>query len=94
MAIHTKRSRPGSHALSIASRHPVAVLALAIALAPGRADAYLDPGTGSMILQATLATIMGALLILKTYWRRIRSAFSRKQTDPSGSDERSAPERE
>ena len=65
------------------------VLGLALLLVPGRADAYLDPGTGSMVLQATLATLMGALLVVKTYWQRIKSVFSKKDANAAEAEPRS-----
>jgi hypothetical protein len=37
--------------------------------------AYLDPGTGSMILQLLLGGIAGAVVILKLYWRRFVGLF-------------------
>ena len=37
------------------------------------AYAYLDPGTGSMILQAVLAAIVGSAMAIKIFWRRIKS---------------------
>lgn len=39
--------------------------------------AYLDPGTGSMVLQLLLGGIAGAIVILKLYWRRFVSLFLR-----------------
>jgi len=38
-------------------------------------DAYLDPGSGSFILQLLIASLVGAAFILKTYWRRINGYF-------------------
>ncbi len=38
------------------------------------AHAYIDPGTGSMILQAVLAA---ATVIIGIFWRRLRSFFGR-----------------
>jgi len=37
--------------------------------------AYLDPGTGSMILQLFLGGLAGLAVILKLYWRRILALF-------------------
>lgn len=37
--------------------------------------AYLDPGTGSMVLQLLLGGIAGAVVILKLYWRRFVGLF-------------------
>ncbi len=33
--------------------------------------AYLDPGTGSLILQIIIASIVGAFFVLKNLWKRI-----------------------
>jgi hypothetical protein len=35
------------------------------------AHAYLDPGTGSYILQILIAGLFGALFMLKVFWGRI-----------------------
>ena len=42
----------------------------------GPAFAYLDPGTGSMMLQLLLGGIAGALVIIKLYWHRLKSVIS------------------
>jgi hypothetical protein len=34
--------------------------------------AYVDPGAGSFILQAVVATLAGAVVIANSYWRRIK----------------------
>jgi len=39
-------------------------------LFPVQAMAYVDPGSGSMILQIILGGIAGLLLIIKFYWDR------------------------
>ncbi|WP_139247841.1 hypothetical protein [Hyphomicrobium sp. CS1GBMeth3] len=41
----------------------------------GSAYAYLDPGTGSMILQVLLGGIAGLLLAGKLYWHKFLSRF-------------------
>jgi hypothetical protein len=46
------------------------------ATAPQPAYAYLDPGTGSMILQLLLGGTVGALAVGKLYWFKIKSMFS------------------
>jgi len=38
-------------------------------------SAYLDPGTGSMLLQALIAALMGMGITLKIYWERIKNYF-------------------
>ncbi len=52
----------------------IAITLLGVAL-PGTAWAYLDAGTGSMILQVIIAGVTGALITLKIYWARIRARF-------------------
>ena len=39
------------------------------------AHAYLDPGTGSIILQAILGGAAGAMIAGKLYWSKIKSFF-------------------
>ena len=39
--------------------------------APGRACAYLDPGSGSMLLQVLLGGLAGIAVLLKMYWHRL-----------------------
>ena len=46
-------------------------------LVPDPALAYIDPGTGSFILQGILAAIVGVGLVLKIYWRKILTLFGR-----------------
>lgn len=41
--------------------------------------AYLDPGTGSIILQTVVAGFFGALVAIKIYWHKI-TGFFRKDT--------------
>ncbi|MEP0201353.1 MAG: hypothetical protein ABJ084_10710 [Halioglobus sp.] len=43
------------------------------------ASAYLDPGTGSMILQGLIAGIAVAGFTIKTYWYKLRSFFGKDQ---------------
>jgi hypothetical protein len=51
--------------------------------------AYLDPGTGSMILQLLLGGIAGGMVVGKLYWHRFRqfltSRFAGKLTRASAS---------
>jgi len=37
------------------------------------AYAYLDPGTGSVMVQGLLAGFAGVLAILKLYWQRVKN---------------------
>lgn len=63
------------------------VLAAAL-LAPSVAHAYVDPGTGSMVLQGVIAGILGVGLTLKLYWRRIRTRLTgNRPNDKPGRDD-------
>jgi len=43
---------------------------------PCFAYAYLDPGTGSYILQILIAVFFGTLFALKRYWHQVKSLLS------------------
>ncbi len=59
----------------------LSLLLLITAMAP--AHAYIDPGTGSMLLQLLLGGVAGALVILKLYWSRFRAWFDRGRARPA-----------
>ncbi|MFI9638920.1 hypothetical protein ACIG87_02465 [Micromonospora sp. NPDC051925] len=46
--------------------------------------AYLDAGSGSLIVQAVVGGTAGAAVAAKLYWRRLASRFRRQATDPTG----------
>ncbi|MGH8235476.1 MAG: hypothetical protein ACREXP_00460 [Steroidobacteraceae bacterium] len=39
------------------------------------AHAYLDPGTGSILVQSLLAGIAGAAAVISLYWHRLKAFF-------------------
>ena len=43
------------------------------------AGAYLDPGTGSMLLQALLGGVAALGVVARLYWHRLTAVFSRLQ---------------
>ncbi|HRK61078.1 MAG TPA: hypothetical protein PLY88_00840 [Candidatus Omnitrophota bacterium] len=43
------------------------------------AFAYIDPGAGSALFQLIIAGLAGLLWIVKVYWQKIISFFSRKK---------------
>ena len=51
------------------------VLALVCLAFPRPAYAYLDPGTGSYILQMILAALLGAAFAVKLFWKNIKTFF-------------------
>jgi len=46
---------------------------------------YLDPGSGSLLLQMLLALFLGIGFAVKVYWKKIRALFQRKSKNDSGS---------
>jgi hypothetical protein len=38
---------------------------------------YLDPGSGSFILQILIATLVGSLFLIKAYWKKIKAFFKK-----------------
>jgi len=58
----------------------IMILALTVVLLLGvsdRAYAYLDPATGSMIVQAVLAAIAAVSVTVGVFWRRLKDFFGR-----------------
>jgi len=47
--------------------------------------AYIDPGTGSYMLQIAIAFLVGALFTIKGFWKKIAAflarLFSKKKND-------------
>lgn len=60
-----------------ACRQPHLAGIAALCMFPVQAYAYLDPGTGSFLLQTALAVIAGAAIAIKAYWYRLKIFFSR-----------------
>ena len=50
-------------------------------------EPYLDPGSGSVILQLILAAILGTGVILRTQWSKIKSLFGRKDASTENEDD-------
>ena len=54
----------------------LAALAL-VALFPAHAAAYIDPGSGSVLLQVLVGGLLALGVTLKMYWGRLLSMFRR-----------------
>ena len=53
------------------------------------AMAYLDPGTGSMLLQVILGGVAAVAVAIKLYWHKLRAAFGvakKEQADDEDED--------
>ena len=55
-----------------ASTKLVLLLGVALLLYPSTVYAYLDPGTGSLIVQASVAAFFAVSLVIRVYWRKIK----------------------
>lgn len=82
-------SSAGGRQVARRSRRVLAgLLACGIYAAP--AQAYLDPGTGSILLQGLLAAIAAAAAVCGVFWHRVKSffasIFSPKKTPPAPGD--------
>jgi len=43
---------------------------------PKEAHAYLDPASGSYVIQVIIAFMLGGLFAIKTFWRSINNFFT------------------
>ena len=43
---------------------------------------YLDPGSGSLLVQLLMAAVLGAGVAARIYWKKIKALFSRGKKDP------------
>jgi hypothetical protein len=65
----------------------LAILVLCSWLAPTRALAYVDPGSGSILIQVVIAAVVGIGVTVKMYWRKIKAILpfarrgDRQETD-------------
>ena len=50
-------------------------MAILLILSAGPVSAYLDPGTGSMLLQVILGGIAAVGVAIKLFWHKIRVAI-------------------
>lgn len=64
-------SRPTVNSMPRALIIGAALAACASLSGAGPAHAYLDPASGSLLLQVVLGGVAGLLLALKLFWRRI-----------------------
>jgi hypothetical protein len=46
-----------------------------------RPSLYLDPGSGSFLIQLLLAALLGGAFAIKIYWKKIKTLFSGKKAE-------------
>ncbi|MGD8454838.1 MAG: hypothetical protein PVF83_00545 [Anaerolineales bacterium] len=57
-----------------------------------KGQAYLDPGSGSFILQLLIASLVGIGFALRSYWGKITGFFRKDKGEGSSEDEKVADE--
>lgn len=66
--------------MEFSSRKALAVAAV-FALSPATAFAYIDPGTGSLLIQGIIAAVAAIGVSLRLYWHRLIGLFRPKAED-------------
>lgn len=64
----------------------MSLLALLSLLVPQPAYAYLDPGTGSYVLQLVLGAMVGMLFAVKMFWKNIRTFIANYRSKGRGAN--------
>ncbi len=59
------------------------VIAVFLFLPVASAFAYVDPGTGSMVVQAVIAALVGGAAILGAFWRKLFRRRRNRDGDPA-----------
>jgi len=54
---------------------------------PGKDNAYLDPGSGSFIIQIIIASLVGAGFLLRGYWSKLINLFRGTNSELDEDDE-------
>lgn len=42
---------------------------------------YLDPGSGSLLIQLLIAAVLGAGVAVRIYWGKLKALFTGKKTE-------------
>ena len=50
------------------------------------AYAYLDPGTGSILVQGLIGGVAVVMSFLSIYWQKVKAFFSKEETDTDTAD--------
>lgn len=66
----------------------VAILCAALMLTASPAYAYIDPGTGGLLVQLLTGGVAGLLVLVRLYWHRLRSVFGLEARDKASTDDR------
>jgi hypothetical protein len=68
-------------------QRPLLTLVVMVMLTcPPEARAYIDPGTGSFVIQGIIAAVVGAGVAVKLFWGRIKATLTGRQPDQRDDD--------
>ena len=56
------------------------VIFISLAVFSSPAAAYIDPGTGSLIIQSIIGAIAAIAVTMKLYWHKLKVFFRKKET--------------
>ncbi|HBO34397.1 MAG TPA: hypothetical protein DD636_06635 [Anaerolineaceae bacterium] len=48
----------------------------------GAAQNYLDPSSGSIIIQLILGAVLGLGVVVRVFWKKIKAFFTRNRIEP------------
>jgi hypothetical protein len=64
-----------SHIRSAGALNKTVIIAVALLAWTAPAYAYLDPTTGSILLQGLLAGVAGVMVVGRLYWTKLKTFF-------------------
>jgi Na+/proline symporter len=62
----------------------IAWLAVQLVGFSAAAHAYLDPGTGTILVQSLLAGVAGVVAVVSLYWQRVKGFFTNMRKSSRG----------
>lgn len=72
--------------MTFSGTKPFLIVVGLVMLAANDAQAYLDPGSASIIFQALVASVLGGLVVLRVYWSRLKMFFRRDKQSEAETD--------
>jgi hypothetical protein len=84
-------NRLNAYPMLASTLRAASALIVLLSAAATPASAYVDPGTGAMLLQMTAAVFAGALFYFRSFWKRVAAWFGGRQ-DGKRSADRTQPE--
>jgi hypothetical protein len=80
----TAHSRAGSLMLALLREGVPTVLMLIcivfLIISAPTASAYIDPGTGSLVVQIIIAGVLAASVSIKVFWKKIKAFFTARSS--------------